>query len=96
MVSPDLHRHSSVVVDVELVLHEKGGQNDYLFPRIEDGLEHDVECSACTAGHDDMICAHAGAGISGQLFGHGCPGFLISCIVHIPVHAWQRVLCEGA
>ncbi len=90
-VGPDLLRHPAMVVDVELVLHEIGGEDDYLFARVEYCLEHHVQCPSRAAGHDHVLGAHGEAGRFGDHFGHGRAGLRVSGVVHVSVHAWNGI-----
>ena len=93
-VRPDLYRHTAMIIDIELVLNKIRRKNDDLFTRVKNGFEYHIQSSAGSTRHDDVIGRHSKAGVSGYFFRNSTPGFSISRIVHIAMHAPQRILCQ--
>ena len=85
-VGPDLARDAAVIVDVELVFDEVGGEDNDLLTRVEDGLEHHVESPARPAGHDDMAGLQRRARFLREDFGHRRARLLVAGVVHVAVH----------
>ncbi|GBD10454.1 hypothetical protein HRbin23_00096 [bacterium HR23] len=87
----DTH-HTPVVVHIEGVFGEEGGQQEHLIPRVQQGLEGDIHRSARPAGHYYIAGSEGETRLPAQVVGHGGAGFRKAGVGHVAMEARRRGL----
>jgi hypothetical protein len=90
------HQFAAVVVGVEAVLGEAGGDNHHLVAGIQKRFQGYVQRPARPAGHDHVVGFQGSSGVGGEVFGHPGADLGVPGVGHVAVHARGRVLGQLA
>ena len=87
LIRVDHLAYSAVIIHVKIIFDKIRGEQDHLFPRIQDGLEHDIERACRTAGHQGVAGLNGNALLLGNHRGDGLPHMRVTGIGHIGMDA---------